>query len=297
MGDRKLSVVIAVKDGSENLPALLAALQSCVATPEVVLSCAGPAPATEDATTLSLPVDTLVPRLWSEGINRATGQAVALTTTQFVPDDRWLDRLNAVDLDRWAGVGGAIDNDPQASALNWAIFFLRYSAFAPPLPAGETDEIAADNAVYDREAILQHSDLLDEGFWEPSFHRRFRAAGRKIAIDPGMIVVHYGSVRGESFAHQRRLHGRAYGIERAERGSFARNVFLLLSSPLVPLLLLVRIVSRIAKKPAYRGKLLAAFPWLVQFTLAWAGGEAGGYASTMGRRLRGEAAHPSKRHF
>ena len=46
---------------------------------------------------------------------------------------------------------------------NWAIFFLRYSAFAPPLPAGETDEIAADNAVYDREAILQHSDLLDEG--------------------------------------------------------------------------------------------------------------------------------------
>ena len=107
-----------------------------------------------------MPVDTLVPRLWSEGISRATGQAVALTTTQFVPDDRWLDRLNAVDLDRWAGVGGPIDNDPQASALNWAIFFLRYSAFAPPLPAGETGEIAADNAVYDREAILSTRTCL-----------------------------------------------------------------------------------------------------------------------------------------
>lgn len=288
-----LSVVIAVKDGSENLPALLAALPGT----DVVLACAGSAPATtEGATVLAFPADTLVPMLWSEGIKRATGRAVALTTTQFVPDDQWLERLRAADLDRWAGIGGAIDNDPKASARNCAIFFLRYSAFAPPLLAGETDEIAADNAVYDREAILQHPDLLDEGFWEPSFHRRFRAAGKKLAIDPAMIVVHRGSVPAESFAHQRRLHGRAYGIERAERGSPARNLLLLLSSPLVPPLLLARIVSRIAEKPAYRGKLLVAFPWLVRFTLAWAGGEAGGYASTLGRRLRGDAASPSKRH-
>ena len=296
MAKRKLSVVIAVKDGSENLPAFLAALQEKGEAPEIILACAGTAPVVEGATILSHPSDTLVPTLWSEGIQRATGRAVALTTTQFVPDARWLDRLNAADLDRWVGVGGAIDNDPKASALNWAIFFLRYSAFAPPLAAGEVDEIAADNAVYDREAILQHPDLLDEGFWEPSFHRRFRAAGRKLAIDPGMIVVHHGSVRGESFAHQRRLHGHAYGVERAERGSIARNLLLILSSPLVPPLLLARIVSRIANKPSYRGKLLTAFPWLVRFTLAWASGEAGGYASTLGRRLRGDAASPSKRH-
>lgn len=293
MADPKLSIVIAVKDGHDNLPTLLAALTGT----EVILACAGPTPiAADGATVLSLPADTLIPILWSEGIRRASGRAVALTTTQFVPDPNWLSRLKAADLDRWAGIGGAIVNDPNATSRNWAIFFLRYSAFAPPLAAGETDEIAADNAIYDREAILQYPDLLDEGFWEPSFHRRFRAAGRKLSIDPRMIVVHRGTVPAESFAHQRYLHGRAYGIERAERAGGLRNLLLLLSSPLVPLVLLARIISRIAKRPAYRGKLLIALPWLVRFTLAWAGGEAGGYASTVGRRLRGDAATPSKRH-
>ncbi|NUR44716.1 MAG: hypothetical protein HOP91_00960, partial [Sphingomonas sp.] len=105
-----------------------------------------------------------------------------------------------------------------------------------------------------------------------------------------------GTVPAESFAHQRYLHGHAYGIERAERAGGLRNLLLLLSSPLVPLVLLARIISRIAKRPAYRGKLLIALPWLVRFILAWAGGEAGGYASTVGRRLRGDAATPSKRH-
>ena len=297
MSGPKLSIVIAVKDGGDNLPALLDAMRRQVPAPEVILACAGTVPpAAESTTAIPLPADTLIPILWSEGIKRATGGAVALTTTQFRPDLRWLDRLYAADLGQWVGIGGAIDNDPKASALNWAIFFLRYSAFAPPLPAGETDEIAADNAVYVREAILQHPDLLEQGFWEPSFHRRFRAAGRKLSIDPGMIVFHHGSVRGESFAHQRHRHGRAYGIDRAERGSLGRNLFLLLSSPLVPPLLLARVVSRIVKKPAYRGKLLTAFPWLIRFTLAWASGEAGGYASALGRRLRGDAASPSKRH-
>lgn len=291
--DQRITIVIAVKDGSENLPELLAALPGA----DIVLACAGPAPdGAGNVTTLLLPLDSLIPNLWSEGIRRARGRAVALTTTQFVPEGRWLERLEAADLDRWVGIGGAIENEPRSSARNWAIFFLRYSAFAPPLEAGETDEIAADNAIYDREAILQYPDLLDEGFWEPSFHRRFRAAGRKLSIDPDMVVIHRGTVPAESFAHQRYLHGLAYGIERAERGGGVRNLLLLMSSPLVPPLLLARIISRIAKKPAYRGKLITAFPWLVRFTLAWVGGEAGGYASTLGRRLRGQPATPSKRH-
>src|SRR5439155_9065387 len=117
-------------------------------------------------------------------------------------------------------------------------------------------------------AILEHPDLLEEGFWEPSFHRRFRQAGKKLALDPDLVVVHHGTVTTASFAHQRYRHGRAYGSERAQRASFARRVLLLLSSPLVPSLLLARIVRRTAWRPRYRARLIAAFPWLVWFTLA-----------------------------
>jgi hypothetical protein len=291
----KLSIVVAVKDGTSNLPALLGASKERDGNTEVILCCAGPATCNEDVAQLFFPAETLVPALWSEGILRARGSRVALTTAQFVPACDWLERLQAADLRRWVGVGGAIDNDPAASARNWAIFFLRYSAFAPPLPAGETDEIAADNAVYDRAAILEHADLLREGFWEPSFHRRFRNAGKKLALDPDLVVVHHGTVSAQNFARQRYLHGRAYGIERAERAGFTRNLLLLLSSPLVPALLLGRIFIRIARRPRYRGRLLVAMPWLVRFTFAWAIGEACGYASTL-FAPRTAAAPISKRH-
>lgn len=295
----KLSIVVAVKDGRSNLPALLGALREAPRETEIILSCAGRAPevsAPQAITTLSLPLDTLVPSLWSEGIRRARGRGVALTTAEFVPDRHWLENLHEASLDRWAGVGGAIDNDSHASPRNWAIFFLRYSAFAPPLCAGETSEIAADNAVYDRAAIMDHPDLLDEGFWEPSFHRRFRAAGRKLLLNPALVVIHHGTVSAESFARQRYLHGRAYGIERAERGSIGRNLLLLISSPLVPPLLLARIISRIAKRRTYRAKLLPALPWLMRFTFAWAAGEAGGYFSILRTRRRRRAVVPSQGH-
>lgn len=297
MADPALSIVIAVKDGAENVPALLDAIKSHGPETEVILCTAGPE--TRVGGTVSqfaFPEETLVPILWSEGIKRARGNRVALTTAQFVPDHKWIYHLQAADLDRWVGVGGTIDNDLRSSARNWAIFFLRYSAFAPPLRLGETDEIPADNAIYDRAAVLEHQDLLKEGFWEPSFHRRFRAAGRALSIDPDMLVVHHGTVSARGFAHQRFLHGMSYGTERAERGSRGRNLMLLLSSPLVPPLLLGRIVSRIGKKPQYRGKLLPALPWLIWFTLAWSAGETRGYASTLATRLGGKTASPSKRH-
>lgn len=295
----RLSVVVAVKDGRSNLPALLGALGKPTSKTEVILCCAGPAPDVgvgDGVAILSLPADTLTPSLWSEGIRRARGAQVALTTAEFVPNPSWLERVQAADTSRWVGVGGAIDNDQRASARNWAIFFLRYSAFAPPLKTGETNEIAADNAVYDRQAIVEHPDLLEEGFWEPSFHRRFRAAGRKLMLDAGLVVEHRGTVSGRSFACQRYLHGRAYGIERAERAGLGRNLALLVSSLLVTPLLLARIVSRIARRPAYRAKLLPAFPWLVRFTWAWAVGEASGYVSALGTKRHGGAAVPSKGH-
>lgn len=297
MAEPALSIVIAVKDGADNVPALLDAIKSRGPETEVILCTAGQrTTAGGDVSEIAFPDHTLVPMLWSEGIKRARGKAVALTTAQFVPDPQWIYHLQAADLDRWAGVGGAIDNDPGSSARNWAIFFLRYSAFAPPLSAGETEEIAADNAIYDRAAIMENPDLLKEGFWEPSFHRRFRAAGRKLSIDPELLVVHHGTVRAASFARQRYLHGISYGTERAERSGAGRKLAFLLASPIVPFVLLGRIVSRIANKPKYRSKLVPAFPWLVWFTLAWAAGEALGYASSLVKRLSGKAAGPSKRH-
>ena len=285
-GEPGLSIVVAVKDAAANLPRLLAALADLPADCEVLICVAGEtgtiAPAAE-VTVLCAPADALVPHLWRDGILAARARRVALTTAQCVPAPDWASRMRDADVERWAGIGGAIDNDPVASAANWAIFFLRYSAFAPPIERGPVREIAADNAVYDRTAILACPDLLAEGFWEPNFHRRFHEAGRVLLLDPAILVTHYGLVAPRDFARQRMKHGHEYGLERGCRGSRMAALGLLLRSPVLPLLIVARIMRRVMARSSHRRHLLPSLLWLIAFAVAWSMGEARGYAAALAK--------------
>lgn len=296
-----LSIILAVKDGKGNLPAIFEVLNAAPEGIELLLYVAGDAgplpPARFPVTTIAAPESTLIPPLWADGIRMAHARRVALTTSQCIPAPDWAQLMRAADIDRWAGVGGAIENDPGASAANWAIFFLRYSHFAPPLKAGESEEIAADNAVYDRDACLAQDDLMADGFWEPSFHRRFREAGRAVALDPALLVVHHGLVPSASFAEQRRAHGFAYGLERGQRAGKGRALVLLAMSPLVLPLILMRISRRVGDRPHYKAKLLPSLPWLIRFAFAWASGEALGYlAALTGRKAAAHHSHSGGNH-
>lgn len=290
----RVSVIIAVKNGHSNVAAWLRALKEAGDEIEVLFACAGHIPlAVKEAKAKAFSRDesTLIPVLWGEGISLARGERVALTTAQFVPDKNWFARLARSDLGEWVGIGGAIENAPDSTALNWAIFFLRYSAFAPPLAAGEAEDIAADNAIYDRKSVVAYPRLLKDGFWEPSFHRRFHGEGKKLRIDPDLLLIHKGTLNPREFIAQRHLHGRAYGFDRARRVGKCANSVLLLSSPLVPPLLLIRIMARLLKKPQYLSKMFKSLLWLIVFTCAWASGEALGYGTGLAEKFRNR---PSK---
>jgi hypothetical protein len=286
----ELSIVVAIKDATGNLPTILAILADAPPDCEIVFCVAGENGAIASgirATVLTGPADALIPHLWRDGILVARARRVALTTAQCIPAADWAKRMRYADVARWAGVGGSIENDFNARASNWAIFFLRYSAFAPPLERGPAREIAADNAVYDRDAILACPDLLAEGFWEPSFHRRFHEGGRSMLLDPGIVVTHHGLVAPGHFTAQRLAHGYEFGLERGSRASTLGLIGLLLCSPLVPLLILLRIVRRVAVRAAYRRHLLSSLPWLLAFALAWSAGEARGYVAALsGKKQR-----------
>ncbi len=279
-----LSIVVAVKDATGNLDAVLTRLRKHGKSVEVIFAVAGSIPATlsrvsGDWKVLGAPAGTLVPHLWADGIKAAAGARVALTTAQCIPAVDWVTRLIAMDQAETVAVGGALENDPAASALNWAIYFLRYSAYMPGGNAGPRLEIAADNAVYNRAAILRNGDLLEAGFWEPSFHERFRANGDTLLFDPGLVVEHHGRVAAAEFAAQRFAHGREYGRARIEGAPLVCRIALLAASAAVPLILYVRICNRIIREGSYREKLFRATPWLTVLILAWTLGEAAGYAA------------------
>ncbi|CAN5186943.1 hypothetical protein BH09PSE3_BH09PSE3_00260 [soil metagenome] len=295
-GAPRLTVIVAVKGAEANLHAILKNLNT-IAHPDVefVFCFAGPGiPDLKSRLPLSAKIilagsDALIPHLWRDGIREASGESIALTTANCVPATDWIGRLKSLDLNASVGIGGTIDNDPEATSANWAIFFLRYSAFAPPKKKADVAEIAADNAVYNRAAILDHNDLLIEGFWEPSFHRCFRAAGQSLELDPAILVTHFGTSSPAEFIGHRYQHGRKYGADRASTQSLPTAILLFLASGLIPVVTLARIVRRIARHRRYIVPLVRSFPWLIGFVLAWSFGEARGYLDVIFIKVRGRA--------
>jgi len=290
-GKPQLSVVLAVEDSAANVPAILQRL----GTPddprcELLLCCADPVLWAE------LPAESArvrrlrgapgahVPQLWRDGIVAARAPWVALLSAHVVPAEGWLDALLRCPVDdTLAGIGGWFSQDPTASACDWAIYLLRYAAFARPLDATVT-HIAADNAAYRRAAVLAQPDLVARGFWEVEYHVRFIAQGLRLQLLGALEVQHVNRYSARRFARQRRDHGFAFGNDRARRVGRARAGLLALLAPVVPAVLLAKVLRRAQRAGLLARAPLGAWPWLAWFVGHWAWGEARGtLRAIMGR--------------
>lgn len=281
-----LSVVIAVKGAAENLAAVLERL-ACARYPEVqfCFACAGAAPPIlprdSNCEILEGPARALTPELWRDGILRAKAERIALVTTQCIPAPDWIETLLRADLQVYAGVGGAIDLSASCGPAQRAIYLLRFSSYVPHKEKRVVADIAADNAIYRTASIRMHADLLEKGFWEPSFHRRFAEQGLTLLFDPSLLVAYSGREKPLRFAGQRFSHGREYGSSRANDALFIRRLGWVLASPLIAPLIFARVIARASSHPRLRRTLPSAVLWLMLFTVAWSLGEGRGYVDAL----------------
>ena len=226
---------------------------------------------------------TLTPALWAAGLAVARGQVVAFTIGQCRVGAGWAGALLAGLESGATGAGGAITLADEAGPVDWALFYLRYSAF---LGAGERGveqavEIPGDNAAYRRDALQRHESSFADGFWEVDFHRRLRSEGARLVFVPG-AEAHFGPAAALlSLARQRFLHGRHSGSWRVTTG--VRSSWqAVAAAPLVPFLLAFRIARRVLPRRADRMRFLSSLPALFLLASAWAAGEAWGAVAAAG---------------
>ena len=296
--DYRLTIVIAVEHAQANLPAILDQLTPGRYPQVQFLICHGeqdqvPASLTagwDNVSILAGRSSSRIPHLWRDGIRAARADLIATTTAHCIPQHDWVERLLDMKLvGNTVAVGGLVANDANANPKSWAIFMLRYMSVAPPQSMREIDDVAADNALYRRRDILDHSDLLQQGFWEPSFHARFRDAGLRLRLDPGLRVTQHNLYTAAEFFRQRLIHGREFGAGRAKAAGRTKARLLLLVSPALPLVFLLKILHKVWKNTNARTQLVAALPWLLWFLAAWGLGEARGYLA----EIRSKTESPS----
>jgi hypothetical protein len=279
----ELSVVVACRRPGPALAEVLGALRTACGgiSAEILLACAGswlPASdllaAAPEARAISGPADALVPDLWGLGLREARGGVTAFTTAEFLVSRTWaralLDSLGS----GATGAGGAIALGERASVVDRAVYFLRYSAFQPPLDDGPVGEIPGDNAAYRSDALRRHSGSMAGGFWEVDFHRRIRREGGTLRIARDATATFRSGGTLPERLRERFRHGRHSGAYRAGPlgHPWWRGV---LAAPLVPALLAARVLRR-AARAGRLGSALGGLPALLPLAGAWALGEAVG---------------------
>jgi glycosyltransferase involved in cell wall biosynthesis len=219
----------------------------------------------------------LIPELWSTGIFLCRGDIVAVTTAHCIPADHWVDEILKAHESDYVAVGGAIENAPTANVIDWAIYFCRYSQYMKPFPPRRVNEVPGDNASYKRLALRKCQAQMQKGFWEPFVHICLRKNGGQFFSVPTMVVYHDKSFGFASFLEQRFQHGRHFGALRTGHISTVRRVTNVILAPLIPCLLLARIVLRVLRKRRHGKWLALSLPILVVFLISWSLGEVVGY--------------------
>jgi hypothetical protein len=292
MAEPSLSVVVAAWEDSAGLAECLDSLaaQRAEGTEIIVVSSARCPAALKDrfasVAWVEAARDLPVPRLWGLGMERAGKDVVALTTAHFTPAADWVPviRSSHSRLESPA-IGGPVEPPRDGGLVDWATYFLRYSAYLPCDQEESRPDLAGDNASYKRAAVLSEPELLRDGFWEQEFHRRLLRAGRTLTFVPQMRVRQTASFGFRRFLRQRYQHGRRFGLTRLrDRGPWAR-VFYVAASPLVPAIVLAKVSARVVRNGGHLGRFVAALPILVCFVLAWAAGEAAGYLGADAKRI------------
>lgn len=281
-----LSVVIATSDAARSIDECLEHVEAACAglqTEVIVVDASSDDTADRVSrancrlTLLRCAPATLTPQLWAEGYRHASGRFVAFTTGHCLLSAGWATALAAALRAGAAGAGGPFARAAGITALDRAVYYLRYSAFMPhTLGAGRTSgEIAGDNAMYARDWLDRHAATMSDGFWEVDFHRLVRAEGGWLAAVPTAVAEFGRSFPVATILRHRFAHGRQFGAGRVRGGT--RAVWhVVLASPLVPLVLAARAARRVIAIPRERWAFVTALPWLLVLAAAWAGGEAWG---------------------
>jgi hypothetical protein len=283
-GQPALSIVVVVVNASRTVRRYLGALapQLLAVCSEVIMVTSGEV--TSDVVSAARefpfalwvdgPQGALVPELWGFGIQGSRGQVIALTTTGCTPATGWIVAIMSAHRGPYAAVGGPIAGAEKAGILDRAVYLTRYTPYMPPVPSGAVDEVAADNGSYKREAIAEWmAEISERGFWDADINRRLRQKGATLWLDAAVLVVHRDSATLGGFSRQRFSHGRRFGASRRHDMSRAMVWARAAGAPLVPLLMIGRIVSRVRRKTGHRLPFLAALPLVFWFLTCWSAGE------------------------
>jgi hypothetical protein len=223
------------------------------------------------------------------GVRAATAPIVFIGETHSFPHPGFAEALIAAHSEPWDAVVPGLSNANPESALSWASFLMDYGQWLDALPAGQIPGGPTWNVAYKKAVLLDLGDRLDGALSHgDELAVELHARGHRAYFEPSAKLDHANISQPFWWLQQRYLCGLLVASSRKARWPRSKRLMYICASPLIPFVVLSRLI-RPLKSLARSGTLpLATAPLLVAGAITRTAGEVVGYA-------RGSGAHAQDR--
>jgi hypothetical protein len=198
------------------------------------------------------------------GVRAARAPLVFIGETHTYAHPTWAEALVQAQADGRAGLIPGFGNANPASPLSWAIFLLDYGQWLYLMPARESAIAPTHNGAFRREVLLDLGENLDHALHQGDhLTLLLQSANHRMYFEPSARIDHLNVARWGPWVRERFLGGQLLAGRRAARWSWARRLTYFCGTPLIPMLLVVRLreVLAVARQGGLlpRGTLAAIF--------------------------------------
>lgn len=212
------------------------------------------------------------------GLSKGKGDILALLEDYGVPDADWCQQLlQAHRLYPHGVIGGAVEH-AGTGLLNWALYFLDFGRYQLPLHEGREDYLTDVNVSYKRSALESIREIWSERYNEVQVHWALVAKGVVLWQRPQAVVREdRGDLSFRDILAERFAWGRVFGYMRTQQISSVRRLVYIMAMPLIPLVVISRIVFKVLSSGRNLKWLLYSLPLIIILSVFWCLGELAGY--------------------
>ncbi|HUR29507.1 MAG TPA: glycosyltransferase [Planctomycetota bacterium] len=215
--------------------------------------------------------------LASRALAEARGEFVLLTEDHCIPDPDWVATMLGARADGRAVVGGRVEIRAEASALDWAFYFVDFFRYASPVRAGISPTLTVCNAAYSKRQLAEIESLWKGHFHETAINDALRRRFGALWLEPRSRVTMARHVTLGDALYERYAFGRLFGCTRLSFCSPPKRWFYCATAPALPVLLLARMARKGLGSRALAPAFLRALVPLTLLVVWWSWGEWLGY--------------------
>lgn len=226
------------------------------------------------------------------GVRAARGKRLVLTEDSCIASPGWLSAIAGVSPEGRGAVGGVVEAMPQISNAMWAFCYVDFFKYMRPVAEGPAHTLSVCNVAYDRADLVALEEGWSKGFVETEMHNLLQEKVGPLWFCPDAEVRVRRDVTFGDAVYERYAFGRLFGSTRIAQSPMKRRVGFAAVSPVLPLLLMSRMLGKARTDAGLMKRFTASLPALSTMVLAWSWGEILGYVT--GRRPRRVTTAPER---